>query len=85
MKDELIEYLIKIANFGKAILLDKDNIPSESLALTMAEEIVSYSTKALEQLEQAKMCLGFYNLGTSFFLTTDLTNVILEVTKVNTT
>ena len=51
MNDEIIEYLIKIANFGKAILLDKDNIPSESLALTMAEEIVSYSTKALEQLE----------------------------------
>ena len=51
MDEEVIEYLIKIANFGRAILLDKDNIPSESLALTMAEEIVSYSTKALKKLE----------------------------------
>ena len=51
MKDEVIEYLIKIANFAKAIKLDKDNIPSESLALTMADEILSYSSKALEILE----------------------------------
>ena len=68
MDEEVIEYLIKIANFGKAILLDKDNIPSESLALTMAEEIVSYSTKALEKLEQAKDMSGFYISDISFFL-----------------
>jgi len=49
--NELKESLIKISAFAKAIILDKDNIPAESVALTMAEEILKCSADALESIE----------------------------------
>lgn len=48
--DKLKADLIKIASLAKAIVLDKDNIPAESIALTMAEEILKYSADALESI-----------------------------------
>lgn len=49
--DKLKADLIKISSLAKAILLDKDNIPAESIALAMAEEILKYSADALECIE----------------------------------
>ena len=40
--------LIKIINFARAISLDEDNISAGGIALTMADEIQSYSAKALD-------------------------------------
>lgn len=47
-KSELEDYLVKIVNFAKAINLDEDNVSADGIALTMADEIQAYGTKALD-------------------------------------
>lgn len=47
-KSELEDYLVKIVNFAKAINLDEDNVSADGIALTMADEIQTYGTKALD-------------------------------------
>ena len=49
-KTELKDYMEKILDFAKAIVLDKKNQSAESIAATMAEEIEYYGTKVLDSL-----------------------------------
>lgn len=50
MNSELSDYVEKIIDFAKAIVLDKENQSAESIAVTMAEEIEHYGSKVLEKL-----------------------------------
>lgn len=56
MKDTITkkvqDCLRKIEDFARAISLDEANISAGSVALTMADEIMSYSAKAYDLLEE---------------------------------
>ena len=52
MEKEVAELIIKINDFAKAILLDEKNITSEGIALTMAGQILSCGSKALEIISE---------------------------------
>jgi hypothetical protein len=55
MKDTITkkvqDYLEKIEDFARAITLDEANVSAGGIALTMADEIMSYSARAYDLLE----------------------------------
>lgn len=49
--EKIEDCILKIVDFAKAISLDEDNVAAGGIALTMAEEIRSYSTKVLDLIK----------------------------------